>query len=85
MYRLGDILEFSYLNTTEDGGWIRLIGYALVTYVKPNGEYEIQDIECKFRKERKRFIADCTSGYRKVGNIWESRLYTAKATSVNLE
>ena len=74
MYKLGDILEFSYVVIPKDGKWRRVLGYACVVEIKAKGIYKIRDIERPQRSERSYTVTDNTSGYRRVGNIWESSL-----------
>ena len=82
MYRLGDIVEYSYLKscTMPDGsnGFIRVFEQALVREIIAPGKYEVLNITEKRRGlpliGRKEIITDNTPGFRRVGNIWESSL-----------
>lgn len=76
MYKLGDILEYSYARPTgtlKNPSWKRETVQALVVYVvrqKP-GVYKMRDITPGPLGESTFTITDSSYGYRKVGNIWE--------------
>lgn len=75
MYKLGDILECSYLVPSlgvHRWQWKRVLAYTLVVEVVGKGRYRVRDIQGHCKREYRYFITDKTSGYRKIGNIWES-------------